>query len=86
MEETVNPAAMLKLMGAKKVFERNHPKFVAFAKSQLSKGIAAGTVIGITVERPGEKPVVANIRVQQSDLKLLEVLRELEEGNNENAF
>ena len=44
MEEKVNPAAMLKLMGAKKVFERNHPKFVAFAKSQLSKGIAAGTV------------------------------------------
>ena len=43
-------------------------------------------MIGITVERPGEKPVVANIRVQQSDLELLEVLRELEEGNNENAF
>lgn len=82
----MNPAAMLKLMGAKKVFEKNHPKFVAFAKNQLSRGIGAGTVIAITVERPGEKPVVANIKIQQSDLELLESLRELGEGEGSNAF
>lgn len=29
----MNPAAMFKLVGAKKIFERNHPKFAAFAKN-----------------------------------------------------
>lgn len=31
----------------------------------------------ITVTRPGEEPVTANIKVQQSDLELLAELKEL---------
>ena len=36
-----------------------------------------GTVIEMTVTRPGEKPLTANLKVQQSDLELLEELKGL---------
>lgn len=73
----MNPASIMKLMGAKAQFERNHPKFVAFVKTVFSRPIEEGTVLEITVTRPGEVPITANIKVQQSDLELLAELREM---------
>ena len=73
----MNPAAMMKMMGAKKKFEENHPKFAAFLGNVFSRGIDEGTIIEITVQRPGEQPVTTNMKVQQSDLELLSGLKEL---------
>lgn len=73
----LNPASLMKIMSAKNVFEGNHPKFMAFIKAVFSKGIEEGTVIEITVTKPGQEAVTANIRIQQSDLELLYELREL---------
>ncbi|MCM1026596.1 MAG: hypothetical protein NC432_09165 [Roseburia sp.] len=67
----------MRLMSAKAQFERNHPKFVAFAKTVLSRPIEEETVLEVTVTRPGETPITANIKVQQSDLELLAELREM---------
>lgn len=75
----MNPTAMFKLMGAKKNFEKNHPKFTAFAKKMLQQGIEEGTVVEIMVTKPGGSPVRANIKVQASDLELLRGLKELSE-------
>ena len=49
----LNPASVMKLMNAKKKFSDNHPKFVAFLNMIFSKGITEGTIIEITVTRPG---------------------------------
>lgn len=73
----MNPSSILKLVSAKAKFEGNHPKFVSFVKSMLSRPVEEGTILEITVTRPGEAPVTANIKVQQSDLELLEELKEL---------
>lgn len=73
----MNPASIMKLMGAKAQFERNHPKFMAFVKTVLSRPMEEGTIMEITITRPGETPLTANIKVQQSDLELLAELREL---------
>ena len=73
----MNPTALMKLMAAKARFSANHPKFEAFIKSVLSRPLEEGTVVEFTVTRPGEEPVTANIKVQQSDLELLQELREL---------
>ncbi len=73
----MNPASIMKIMSAKKRFTDNHPKFVAFLNAVFTKGIEEGTVIEIQVTRPGESPVTSNIKVQQSDLELLQELREL---------
>lgn len=73
----MNPTSILKLMSAKAQFERSHPKFMAFVKKIMSRPIEEGTVVEITVTRPGEEPLTANIKVQQSDLELLAELRGL---------
>lgn len=73
----MNPASIMKIMSAKNKFTGNHPKFAAFLKAVLSRGIEEGTIIEITVKRPGEEALTSNIKVQQSDLELLEELRAL---------
>lgn len=72
-----NPASIMKLMQARSTFTANHPKFAAFLERMITGGVTEGTVIEITVQKPGEAPVTANMRVQQSDLDLLNSLKEL---------
>ncbi len=71
----MNPAAMMKVMGALKQFQDNHPKFVSFLKLILNGKIVDGTIIEITVTKPGEEPITSNIKVNQSDLELFDELK-----------
>lgn len=75
----INPAALMKIMNAKNTFTNNHPKFEAFIKAIFmnGSGITEGTIIEVTVTKPGENPISTNIKVQQSDLDLVEQLKEL---------
>lgn len=73
----MNAASLMKLMGARNQFNKNHPKFEAFLKNMFSRGIEEGTVIEVTVTRPDGEPVTANLKVLQSDLELLEELKGL---------
>lgn len=73
----MNPASIMKIMSAKNKFTANHPKFVAFIKAVFSRPIEEGTIIEITVTKPGEDPVTANIKIQQSDLDLLNELKDI---------
>lgn len=58
----INPAAAMKVMKSKKQFVSNHPKFAAFFRNVLTGGVQEGTVIEITVTRPGEEPMTTNMR------------------------
>lgn len=71
----MNPADMMKMMGAFNTFKSNHPKFVSFITNIFGSGIPADTVIEITVTKPGEEPVTGNIMVKQSDLDLFDSLK-----------
>ena len=73
----INPASIMKIMSAKNKFTDNHPKFMSFLNAVFSPGIEEGTIVEITVTKPGQNPVTSNIKVQQSDLELLEEVREL---------
>ncbi len=75
----VNPAVLMKLMSAKNKFAQNHPKFEAFLKAVFlgNNPIPEGTVIEISVTKPGEQPITTNLKVQQSDLELVEELKHL---------
>lgn len=73
----VNPAAMMKIMKAKNQFTENHPKFVQFLSAAFSGGIEEDTIIEISVEKPGQNKMTANIKVKQSDLELLQELQTL---------
>lgn len=73
----MNPASIMKIMNAKNKFTENHPKFTAFLGAAFTGGIAEGTIIEITVTKPGAEPITTNMRVQQSDLDLMQELQEL---------
>ena len=73
----MNPASIMRIMSAKNRFTENHPKFVAFLNAVFAKGVEEGTIIEIKVTKPGQDTMTANIKVQQSDLELLQELREL---------
>ena len=74
----INPGMMMKLMNAKNTFESNHPKFAAFVSRFFIGGvITEGTIIEITITRPGEEPVSTNLKVQKSDLDLVEEFKNL---------
>lgn len=73
----MNPASMMKIMNAKNKFTENHPKFVAFLSKIFSAGITEGTVIEITVTKPGEDAITTNMKILQSDLDLMKELQEI---------
>ena len=61
----MNPASIMKIMSAKKQF------------TVFGKGIEEGTIIELKVTKPGQEAMVTNIKVQQSDLELLQELKEM---------
>ena len=73
----MNPSAIMKLMNARNQFADSHPKFAAFLNAVFTRRITEGTIIEITVTRPGEEPLTTNMRVLQSDLDLLDGLKDL---------
>lgn len=75
----MNPMGMMKIMNALNTFKSNHPKFATFIELVVKGGVPEGSVIEITLTRPGEEPITANMKVQQSDIELLQSLKELKQ-------
>lgn len=73
----MNPAMLMKLMNAKNVFTKNHPKFVAFLSTVFSQRMEEGTIIEITVTKPDKEPMTTNLSVKQSDLELFDEIKEM---------
>lgn len=73
----INPAVAMKIMNAKNKFTKNHPKFVNFLGTIFSTGIPEGTIIEITVTKPGSAPITSNMRVTAEDLEMMESISEL---------
>ncbi len=69
----MNPFAMMKV---KNQLEENHPKAAAFVKNVLMTGIPEGTVIDLTIEKPGQEPARTNVRVLASDIQAIHELIE----------
>ena len=68
---------VMKVMAAKRKFEKNHPKFFSFCKAALKGGIKEDTVFEITVTKPSGETLTTNFKVCQADLELLEELKNL---------
>ena len=71
----MNPQNAIKLMGAINTFRSTHPKFASFIGHFLKTGMPEGTVIEITVTRPGEESVTTNMQVQQSDIEMFAAMK-----------
>lgn len=73
----MNPMTLMKLAGLGRQFQASHPKVVAFFQKQIATGIPDGTILEMTIRKPGEEAVTANMRVTPQDLELLKELKNL---------
>ena len=73
----IKPTDIMKVMGAKNKFEKNHPKVFACLTKMLSGGISEGTIVELTVQKPDGEKLTTNLRVLKEDLELLEDLKKL---------
>lgn len=60
-----------------KKFQTNHPKVGAFLTYEYQTGIPVGTVLELTVTKPGENPIATNMRVTEEDIELLNEIKNL---------
>lgn len=73
----MNPMQLMKLAGLGRKFRSSHPKVVAFFQKMVASGIPDGTILEMTIRKPGEEPVTTNMRVTPEDLELLRELKNL---------
>jgi len=74
----MNPMDILQLKSHFDTFQNNHPKILQFFKTVSAKGIPEGSVIEISVETPDGEKYNANMRVNRSDLELIERLKNMQ--------
>ena len=74
----MNIGDMMKFKGAWDKFSASHPQFVKFLSFMASSPIEKDTVFRLSVERPGaEKEIKTSIRITESDLELLQLLKSI---------
>ena len=73
----MNPASLMRLMAMKSKFEKNHPKFIAFLQAAFSRPLEEGTIIELTVKRPGEEGITTNISVTKDDIDMFNEMKTL---------
>jgi len=74
----INPAEMMRAAGILKKFQSNHPKVVAFMQHELATTIPIGSVIEVTITKPGEAPVTTNFKVLPDDVDMVETLKKMQ--------
>lgn len=73
--QMIDFGSMMKVKGAWDQFSQNHPKFVPFMQAVGREAITDGTIIEIKVTSPAGKEYNTNMKLTQSDLELLALLR-----------
>ena len=72
-----NIGNIMKITGAWNTFKSNHPKFPAFCQAVSRKGLKEGSIIEIAITTPEGEKIETNLKVKDSDLKLLKQLSDL---------
>ena len=67
-----NVSQLLELRALRNRFEKNHPKFFPFMKAAKTRALEEGSLIEISVTPPDGEMVSTNLKVQASDLELLQ--------------
>lgn len=73
----IHPKTVMKMLGERKTFIRNHPDFFGFFLKIFGGKVEAGTRIEIRVTKPGKDAETASAVICDTDLKLLQAVREL---------
>ena len=72
-----NPADLFKVRSAAAKFNANHPKLLPFFSAAKGKAMTPGSVIEIAITDPNGEKIETNLRVQESDIELINLLMEI---------
>lgn len=72
----MNPFTILKY---KSQLEGNHPRAAEFVKKVILTGLPEGTVVEVSITKPGEETKTSNIRVTREDIELFDEARKNKE-------
>ena len=72
----MNPFTILKY---KSQLEGNHPRAAEFVKKVILTGLPEGTVVEVSITKPGEETKTSNIRVTREDIELFDEVRKNKE-------
>lgn len=70
----LNPGKLLKLKGYWETFSKNHPKFQGFLNAVKNEAIEEGTIFEINVKTSSGKTICSNLKLTESDIKLIKEL------------
>ena len=68
----MNPFTLLKY---KSKLEANHPKVAEFVKRVIMPGLPEGTIVEVSITKPGEETKTSNIRVTKDDIDMFDEVR-----------
>ena len=68
----MNPFTLFKY---KSKLEANHPKAAEFVKRVIMPGLPEGTIVEVSVTKPGEDTKTSNIRVTKDDIDMFDEVR-----------
>ena len=72
----MNPFTILKY---KSQLEGNHPRAAEFVKKVILTGLPEGTVVVVSITKPGVETKTSNIRVTREDIELIDEVRKNKE-------
>ncbi|MGN0515328.1 MAG: hypothetical protein ACI4GD_13715 [Lachnospiraceae bacterium] len=72
----MNPLKLIQVKQAWDKFNQTHPKLMPFIRAVGNSGMHPGTVIEISVTTPEGQNYTTNIKVCESDLELIESIKE----------
>ncbi|MBR1471652.1 MAG: hypothetical protein IJ600_08435 [Lachnospiraceae bacterium] len=73
----MNPMDFLKIRQLLGAFSSNHPKFFPFMRAVAQAGAREGTIVEMTVTTPEGQKLETNLRLSDTDLELIRMMREM---------
>lgn len=73
----MNPMKLLQFKPLWEKFNQTHPRFMPFVKAVSSNGMQVGTILEVSVTTPEGKNFTTNLKVSESDMELIEALKNM---------
>ena len=73
----MNPMTIMKMFNERHQFIKNHPEVYPFLKEMFGSEMNEGTIIKISVEKPGEEEKSVSMKVQESEKALFRAVQEM---------
>ncbi len=73
----IDPFRLMQLQQMLETFRHSHPKFPLFLKAVADDALVEGTIIEITAKSPEGKGYCTNVKLNASDVELIQTLRQM---------